>query len=215
MVNRVLLDHQRWKQDNSNDEIFYSTPKLVHHLDAGFRDRLTKLYTELIPKNSIILDLMSSWVSHLPKNIKYKKIIGHGLNEVELKSNPRLDSYWVQNLNINQSLLLDQSCIDICTIVAGWQYLQEPEAIACELKRIIKPGGLLIISFSNRAFWHKAPSIWIDSTSEQRLNYISAILVSQGWPPPDTIKEETISKNIFNILKTPGDPFYSIVAKNK
>jgi hypothetical protein len=42
---------------------------------------------------------MSCWVSHLPPEIEYRRVIGLGMNEVELRCNERLDSYMVQNLN--------------------------------------------------------------------------------------------------------------------
>ena len=83
----VLTDHQRMKEDNSNDSLFYAQPRFVYHLDGRFRSRLTDLYRERISADSVILDLMSSWVSHLPENIKYKRVLGHGLNSLELEKN--------------------------------------------------------------------------------------------------------------------------------
>ena len=76
----VLNNQQRVKQDESNDELFYSMPRFVQHLDGGFRKELTNLYSDRIEADSIILDLMSSWVSHLPASNNYKEVIGHGLN---------------------------------------------------------------------------------------------------------------------------------------
>ena len=95
----VLEDSQRFKLDSSDDAIFYNEPRFVHHLDVGFRARLTTLYRERIPPCAQVLDLMSSWVSDLPEDVSYDKVIGHGLNGDELKANPRLDQHWVQNLN--------------------------------------------------------------------------------------------------------------------
>ena len=87
---------------SSRDKIFYHQPRYVHHLSESFRSRLTTLYPEYLLNHYVILDLMSSWVSHLPPNIRYKKVIGHGMNEAELSSNKRLDSFWIQNLNMKQ-----------------------------------------------------------------------------------------------------------------
>ena len=137
----VLEDSQRFKLDSSDDAIFYSEPRFVHHLDAGFRARLTTLYRERIPPCAQVLDLMSSWVSHLPEDVSYDQVIGHGLNEEELNANPRLDRNWVQNLNRDQTLPVEDASIDVTLIVAGWQYLQQPEPIAAELLRISVPGG--------------------------------------------------------------------------
>ena len=102
----VLEESQRRKWDGSDDVLFYAEPRLVHHLDQAFRTRLTALYAERIPKNAVVLDLMSSWVSHLPEDKPLERVIGHGLNEKELATNPRLDSYWLPNLNQNQELPL-------------------------------------------------------------------------------------------------------------
>ena len=149
-----LSTYDRNKSDICDDEIFYQQPRFVHHLSDSFRNRLTSLYSEYLLNHYIILDLMSSWVSHLPSNISYKKIIGHGMNEAELSSNERLDRFFVQNLNKKQNMPIEDSSVDVGLIVAGWQYLQYPEKVSLELSRVIKSDSLLIISFTNRAFGH-------------------------------------------------------------
>ena len=149
-VVRVLEESQRFKLDRSDDALFYNEPRFVHHLDAPFRERLTTLYRQKLPPCAVVLDLMSSWVSHLPDDVIYDEVIGHGLNEEELNANPRLDRNWVQNLNRDQILPLVDSSIDATLMVAGWQYLQQPEAIAAELLRITRPMGQVIVAFSNR-----------------------------------------------------------------
>ncbi len=101
-----LSSYDRTKIDSSDDQLFYQKARLVHHLSLPFRRRLTKLYSQYLYSHFVILDLMSSWVSHLPKDTRYKKIIGHGMNEFELNSNDRLDSFWIENLNITQNFPL-------------------------------------------------------------------------------------------------------------
>lgn len=211
--NSVLNNHQRVKQDESNDELFYATPRFVQHLDDGFRKELTNLYSKRIAPDSIILDLMSSWVSHLPENNNYKEVIGHGLNEQELKANKQLSSFWVQNLNINQRLPLADCQIDFELIVAGWQYLQKPEAIASELLRVVKPGGTLIVSFSNRMFSSKAPLAWLESSDRERLNLIAKVVRHQGWQIEDLLSKETINTGPLNWFAGKGDPFFSVIAR--
>ena len=103
----VLNNYQRKKLDETNDEEFYSDPKFVYHLDANFRRYLSDLYDSEIDNNSTVLDLMSSWDSYLPEAKKYKKVIGHGLNQKELERNKIFDSYWMQNFNSNQEIPLD------------------------------------------------------------------------------------------------------------
>ena len=93
MQRNLLTSNQRSKEDTQDDSIFYSQPRFTYHLDDGFRIRLEELYQLYIPENSIVLDLMSSWVSHLPTTIRYKRVIGHGMNLLELQKNEVLDSF--------------------------------------------------------------------------------------------------------------------------
>ena len=133
----VLNFYQRQKLDETNDEDFYSDPKFVYHLDGNFRKYLSSIYKNEIKNNSTVVDLMSSWDSYLPNEKNYKQVIGHGLNKDELKKNKILNSFWVQNFNLNQKIPLDNSSIDYCLMVAAWQYLQYPEALTEEVARIL------------------------------------------------------------------------------
>ena len=209
-----LSNEDRDKSDISDDEIFYSQPRFVHHLSDSFRTRLTSLYSEYLLNHHIILDLMSSWVSHLPTNIRYKKVIGHGMNQAELSSNERLDSFFVQNLNKKQNMPIEDSSIDVGLIVAGWQYLQYPEKVSLELSRIIKSDSLLIISFTNRAFWTKAPNIWTYSSEEKRIEYVTSVLTANGWRIEKVLNEKTQDKKLFGFYSSESDPFFSVIARN-
>ena len=209
-----LSNYDRNKSDISDDAIFYQQPRFVHHLSDSFRNRLTSLYSEYLLNHHIILDLMSSWVSHLPSNINYKKVIGHGLNEAELNSNERLDRFFVQNLNKKQNMPIEDSSVDVGLIVAGWQYLQYPEKVSLELSRVIKSDSLLIISFTNRAFWTKAPNIWTYSSEEKRIEYVTSVLTSNGWRIEKILNEKTQDKKLFGFYSSESDPFFSVIARN-
>ena len=209
-----LSTYDRNKSDISDDGIFYQQPRFVHHLSDSFRNRLTSLYSEYLLNHQIILDLMSSWVSHLPSNISYKKVIGHGMNEAELSSNERLDRFFVQNLNKKQNMPIEDSSVDVGLIVAGWQYLQYPEKVSLELSRVIKSDSLLIISFTNRAFWTKAPNIWTYSSEEKRIEYVTSVLTSNGWRIEKILNEKTQDKKLFGFYSSESDPFFSVIARN-
>ena len=209
-----LSTYDRTKSDICDDEIFYQQPRFVHHLSDSFRNRLTSLYSEYLLNHHIILDLMSSWVSHLPSNISYKKVIGHGMNETELSSNERLDRFFVQNLNKKQNMPIEDSSVDVGLIVAGWQYLQYPEKVSLELSRVIKSDSLLIISFTNRAFWTKAPNIWTYSSEEKRIEYVTSVLTCNGWRIEKILNEKTQDKKLFGFYSSESDPFYSVIARN-
>ena len=212
MVVQVLTESQRRKWDSSDDAMFYAQPRFVHHLDAAFRQRLTQLYRERIPAGAVVLDLMSSWVSHLPDDVAYASVIGHGLNARELGANPRLERSWVQNLNRDQQLPLESSSVDATLIVAGWQYLQQPEAVAAELLRVTRPGGQLIVAFSNRMFFTKAPQIWADGSDRDHLAYVAEVLIAQGWPSPTVIAEQTRAPGLPGLIGAKGDPFFAVIA---
>jgi SAM-dependent methyltransferase len=212
VVVEVLSEAQRRKWDGSDDLLFYAEPRFVQHLDEAFRERLTQLYRERLPAGAVVLDLMSSWVSHLPEGVIYERVIGHGLNEKELAANKRLDSHWLQNLNLDQHMPLNDSSVDAVLIVAGWQYLQYPEAVASELLRITRPGGQLIVAFSNRMFFTKAPQIWADGSDRDHLAYVSKVLMAQGWPRPELIAEQTRAKGWKGLIGGTGDPFFAVIA---
>jgi SAM-dependent methyltransferase len=212
MVVKVLTEAQRRKWDPSDDALFYAEPRFVHHLDAAFRQRLTQLYRERIPPGAVVLDLMSSWVSHLPEDVSYATVIGHGLNAQELSANPRLDRSWLQNLNSDQTIPLESDSIDATLLVAGWQYLQEPEPIAAELLRITRPGGQLIVAFSNRMFFTKAPQVWTDGSDRDHLSYVAEVLIAQGWPKPTLLAEATRASGLAGWIGAKGDPFFAVLA---
>ncbi|MEB3308162.1 MAG: methyltransferase domain-containing protein [Cyanobacteriota bacterium] len=212
MTRFLLSEAQRRKLDEADDSEFYAQPRFVQHLDAAFRGRLTELYRERLPPCAVVLDLMSSWVSHLPEGISYHEVIGHGLNDEELKANSRLDRHWIQNLNVDQRLPLEEASVDATLIVAGWQYLQYPEAIASELWRISRPGGQVMVSFSNRMFFTKAPQVWTDGSDRDHLNYVADVLSAAGWTIADVIAENTRASGPLGWLGGRGDPFLSVVA---
>ena len=210
----VLNNYQRKKLDESNDEEFYSDPKFVYHLDANFRNYLSSVYKNEINDNSTVLDLMSSWVSYLPLEKKYKKVIGHGLNKEELERNQTLNSFWVQNFNLSQKIPLESGSVDYCLMVAAWQYLQYPENITNEVSRILSDKGKILVSFSNRAFWHKAPNIWTTSTEEERVKYVRKVLITNGFQEPKIIKK--FNGNNLNFLPfLKNDPFYCLIANKE
>ena len=204
----------REKVDISNDYIFYQKPRYVNHLSSSFRERLSRLYSEYLCNHHVVLDLMSSWISHLPTHTKYKKVIGHGMNELELRANNRLDSFWVQNFNEIQNIPLEDSSIDVALVVAGWQYLQYPEKVSLELSRILKSDSLLLISFTNRAFWSKSPNIWTYSSEDKRIDYVKNILSTNGWRVEKIVNEKTYDNKLFGFYTIESDPFFSVIARN-
>jgi SAM-dependent methyltransferase len=212
----MLLDpKQRQKIDDGNDREFYSTPRFVTHVDAGFIDRLTNLYRDRLTPNTQIFDMMSSWVSHLPEEMAFTEIQGHGLNEEELAKNPRFTRYFVQNLNQDLQLPLADESFDAVLNTVSVQYLQYPEAIFAEIYRILKPNGIAVFSFSNRMFYNKAIEAWRDGSESDRVELVKGYFRSvNGFSPPEAIVYVSQVPDFLRLIGMPGgDPFYAVIAR--
>lgn len=213
----LLQPHQRQKLDESEDKLFYSFPRFVTHVDDNFINQLTQFYRQKLKANSRILDLMSSWVSHLPSEMKFAHVEGHGLNEEELAKNPRLNHYFLQNLNLNPKLPFSDQNFDAVLCAVSVQYLQYPEAVFDEICRILTPNGIAIISFSNRMFYQKAISAWRDSSDNQRIHLVKNYFKSvSGFHLPEIM---ALKSDVPSFLQMFGigavDPFYTVYAYKK
>jgi SAM-dependent methyltransferase len=213
----LLRPDQRTKIDPSDDAQFYDFPRFVTHVDDGFIQQLTDLYRSRLQPNTRILDLMSSWVSHLPDELEFAHVEGHGMNAEELARNPRLKHYFVQNLNQHPKLpLADQSFNAVLNTVSV-QYLQYPEAVFSEIHRVLKPGGIAIISFSNRMFFQKAIQAWRDGSEADRIELVKRYFNSvPGFSEPEVIARQSPIPGVFQILGLGGgDPFYAVIAERR
>ena len=174
------------KADPAPDALFYAAPRFLTHIDDGAIAAVTALYRTVLPEGGVILDLMSSWVSHLPEEMSFERVIGHGMNDEELAANPRLDDHFVQDLNRDPSLKLADHCLDAACLCVSVQYLQRPVSVFRELARVLRPGAPAVITFSNRCFPTKAVAIWqaLDPEDQQRL--VSLCLARAGLSEIET-----------------------------
>jgi SAM-dependent methyltransferase len=211
----MLRPEQRNKLDETEDNLFYSFPRFVTHVDDGFIEQLTNLYRERLKPNTRLFDLMSSWVSHLPEEMEFAHVEGHGMNEDELAKNPRLTHYFVQNLNANPKLPLADQDFDAVLNTVSVQYLQYPEAIFSEIHRLLKPGGIAIVSFSNRMFYQKAIAAWRDGTEMSRVELVKHYFKSvPGFSEPKVIVRPSTVPSFLQMLGILGaDPFYAVIAQ--
>ncbi|VVA96042.1 unnamed protein product [Arabis nemorensis] len=191
-IQRLVLNNEgRTKLNVDPDREFYSYPRFVNHVDDQFISSLTDLYRNRLRPGSIVLDLMSSWVSHLPEDVKYEKVVGHGLNAQELARNPRLDYFFIKDLNEDQIFEFEDKYFDAVLCSVGVQYLQQPEKVFAEVYRVLKPGGVFIVSFSNRMFYEKAIRVWRDGTEYGRVQLVVQYFQSvQGFTQPEIIREQ-------------------------
>jgi SAM-dependent methyltransferase len=212
----ILLDpDQRAKLDDSDDRLFYDSPRFVTHVDEGFIQQLTEVYRDRLQPNTRIFDMMSSWVSHLPDEMTFAHVEGHGLNGQELAKNPRFDHYFVQNLNDNPKLPLDDHSFDAVLNTVSVQYLQYPEAVFSEIHRILKPGGIAIVSFSNRMFFQKAIQAWRDGSEASRVELVKRYFRAvPGFGEPNAIVRQSPAPSMLQWLGVSGgDPFYAVIAQ--
>ena len=114
------------RQDESPDALFYRSPRFVTHIDDGAIAAVTQVYREFLPADGSILDLMSSWVSHLPDEVNYPRVIGLGMNAAELAANPRLESFVVHDLNAEPTLPFAPGEFSAATLCVSIDYLTQP-----------------------------------------------------------------------------------------
>ena len=195
------------RTDEAPDEEFYRTPRLVTHIDEGAIAAVTQLYRELFPAGGEILDLMSSWISHLPPEVGYRRVIGLGMNEVELRHNGRLDSFVVQNLNEEPVLPFGDAEFDGAGICVSIDYLTQPVEVLREVGRVLRVGGPTIISFSNRCFPSKAVAVWHQLDDRGHMRLVERYLEEAGN-----------FDNIQSLDRSPrrmfSDPLYAVIGRS-
>ncbi len=191
------------KEDPSPDAEFYDFPRFVTHIDDGAISAVTAIYRAVLPPGGAVLDLMSSWVSHLPEDIGYGDVVGLGMNAEELARNPRLTRWLVQDLNIDPALPFGEQTFDAACICVSVQYLQRPVEVFRDILRVLRPGSPLVVTFSNRCFPTKAVRIWqrMGGPDQQRL--VGAYMREAGFPAV-TERES---------LPPLGDPLWAVIGR--
>jgi SAM-dependent methyltransferase len=211
-----LTPEQRSKQDGGPDARFYEQPRFVQHVDEHFRGRLTDLYRKRLAPGDAVLDLMSSWVSHLPDEMTFDRVVGHGMNAEELAANERLDRHFVQDLNATPALPLDDEAVDAVLCAVSVQYLQRPERVFAEVGRTLRPGGVVLVSFSNRMFAQKAIRAWRTASGRERLALVGRYLSATGaFEEAERISESPLVPPTQRFLGGAPDPFYAVCARKR
>ena len=191
--------------DNSEDEAFYVPPRLVAHIDDPAREALADHYAKAVPVDGEILDLMSSYHSHLPQTVAYHAVVGLGMNDTELAENTQLSERVIHNLNSDPVLPFDHARFDACLIAVSIQYLTRPNAVLADVARVLKPGAPCIVSYSNRCFPTKAVAVWRALGDQDHAKLVALYFeTSGGFDPPE-----------LDVLKPPGgpsDPLFVVTA---
>ncbi len=176
-----LPSHAFRKEDEGDDADFYAPARLVTHIDEAATRALTAYYRAILPTEGVLLDLMSSWVSHLPPEVSFTEVIGQGMNAEELRTNPQLSWSFVQDLNCHPILPLETDSCDAALCCVGVQYLQRPLEVFAEVGRVLRPGAPFIISFSNRCFPTKAVAIWRSLDTQGHVALVHLYLQRAGF----------------------------------
>ena len=202
-----FLSEHFQRQDERDDRLFYQVPRLVTHIDDGAIEAVRRLYAELLPPDAAVLDLMSSWKSHLPDEPARRRTVGLGMNETELRENDQLDDWVVHDVNRDPSLPFPDEEFDAVVMTVSIQYLTQPIDLFRAARRVLRPGGPFVITYSNRLFAEKAVALWCACTTEERARLIGGYFhYSGGW-------EASTAQDRSPGADTPGDPLYAVWAR--
>ena len=195
------------RMDEEDDTLFYLQARKVVHIDDGAIAAASRLFQEMVPPDSVVLDLMSSWRSHWPEGHPKARLVGLGLNQEEMEDNPDLDEVVVFDVNRNYDLPFEDDTFDAVLITVSAQYLVHPVETFKEVNRILKPAGKFIVSFSNRMFATKAVYVWRASTDRGRVDLVGTYMEEAG-------NFEDIQGLFLNPQDSPpGDPMYAVVSR--
>ena len=179
MTKQLPADFFR-RVDDSDDELFYSTPRLVVHIDDGAIAKVGEIYARLLPQGGAILDLMSSWRSHLPAHLRPARVVGLGMNRAEMEDNPALTEIVIHNLNRAPRLPFADAEFNGAVVTVSVQYMTSPVETFVEVARVLKPGAPFIVTFSNRMFSTKAVAIWQNLDDYDHVKLVARYFMESG-----------------------------------
>lgn len=192
------------REDDSDDRQFYSVARKVVHIDDSAIDILReRVFRPLLPAGGRILDLMSSWRSHLPPDAALGHVTGLGLNGEEMADNPQLDDYLVHDLNAAPDLPFADRSFDAALCTVSIQYLTRPIEVFREVRRVLTPRAPFIVSFSNRCFPSKAVWVWLFTDDAKHQALVTDYLERAGFG--DIHTEDHVPRW--------GDPLYAVIGR--
>lgn len=194
--------------DDSDDALFYASPRKVVHIDNGAIAAAMQAIAEILPPHSDLLDLMSSWRSHFPADFAKYKLVGLGLNAEEMADNPDLDEYIVHDLNANPQLPFADAIFDGAVVTVSIQYMIRPLETFAEVARVLKPGAPFLVLYSNRMFPTKAVRIWQSLRDGQRASLIRAYFEHAGGFDTPEFRDFSLQPGI-------SDPLFAVWARRR
>ena len=214
--------------DESSDIYFYSAPRYVTHIDDGAIAAITEHYRKTLQPEADVLDICSSWISHLPPELPLGRVVGLGMNALELEANKRLTEFVQSDLNVDPKLPFDDESFDACLNVVSVDYLARPREVFDEMHRVLRPGGRAIMSFSNRCFPTKAVAHWLSTGDKGRMRIVGsyfALSPKGGWTEiaalditgigaqPAANENPVVAAALSFLKKSVGDPMFVVTAE--
>jgi SAM-dependent methyltransferase len=200
--------------DERDDLEFYQQPRMVHHIDATARARISDIYGRSLKPGMHVLDLMSSWTSHLPDDLHGLSVVGLGMNAEEMKANPRLCSHVVHDLNRDPVLPFSENLFDAAICTVSVEYMTRPIEAMRDLARVLKPAAPLVVTWSERWFPPKVVQVWTELHPFERMGLVIDYFVRSGGF--DDIETETIrglprpSNDKYANMVPFSDPVYAV-----
>jgi FKBP-type peptidyl-prolyl cis-trans isomerase 2/SAM-dependent methyltransferase len=186
------------RADENEDALFYKEPRLVTHIDSQAQEMIKKLYGDILKPGMRVLDLMSSWRSHVPDSLELASLVGLGMNSEEMADNPQLTDFVVHDVNTDPKLPFDDQSFDAVICTVSVEYMTQPFEVFADVARVLKPTGTHIHTFSNRWFPPKAIQLWTELTEFERMGLVLEYFLqtgayrnlqtysARGWPRPET-----------------------------
>lgn len=187
------------RDDKALDATFYATPRKVMHMDSVCAERLAAFYRAHLPAGGAVLDLMAGWRSHLPAHAG--AVTGLGMNAEEMADNPQLQSFVQHDLNSLPELPFAEASFAAVVNTVSIEYLTQPLRVLQEVRRVLQPGGTLLITFSNRFFPPKAIMLWKRLHPVERVNWVVQLLHTAGFADIHILVERGLKRD-------PGDRYY-------
>src|ERR1700691_757782 len=193
------------RMDESDDELFYVAPRFVVHIDDGAIAKVGEIFASRLPPDAELLDLMSSWRSHLPAALRPRRMVGLGLNLAEMEDNPALTEAIVHNLNRDPRLPFADAAFDGAVMTVSIQYVTRPLELFAEVGRVLRPDAPFIVTFSNRMFPSKAVALWHGTNDEQRVALVTRYFGECGA----FTRIESIDRSAAE--DPPSDPIWAVI----
>jgi SAM-dependent methyltransferase len=193
------------RQDPNDDADFYAAPRFVTHIDPSAVRAVGALYDELAVPDGRVLDLMASWVSHLSRRPEGGLVL-LGMNAAELGANSMAEEHVLRDLNYDPDLPFADASFDAVTCCVSIDYLVRPIEVLREVARVLRPGGVVVVTFSNRCFPTKAIRGWLLTDDANHLAIVRAYLEQAAGFGPVSVQRRTAEDSH-------GDPLYGVWAR--